>query len=283
MSDEILISELNDHVLTLTLNRPKSRNALNPPLMRALYDALNDAAEDARVRCVVLRGNGPDFCAGGDIAAAKDANDKKELSAEEKAQEELRKAKRGPNSSEYMLNWLTRSGESSRILNQMPKPTIAVLHGNVVGAGVGLATGCDFRIVADDTRFMSGFIKIGYSGDFGGSYFMTRLVGPAKAREFYLLNERIDAQEANRLGLATRVGTVDEVDAIAQEMARKLAASPPISLRYMKKNINTAADNTLERSFEVEVLNQHRIGSTEDSREALKAMFEKREPTFQGK
>lgn len=283
MSEEILLSELKDHVLTLTLNRPKQRNALNPPLMRALYDTLNDAAEDARVRCVVLRGNGPDFCAGGDIAAAKDANDKKELTAEEQAEEALRKAKRGPNSAEYMLNWLARSGESSRILNQMPKPTIAVLHGNVVGAGVGLATGCDFRIVADDTRIMSGFIKIGYSGDYGGSYFMTRLIGPAKAREFYMLNERIDAQEAARLGLATRLVKAEEADAVAQEMARKLAASPPISLRYMKKNINTAADYPLERAFEVEVMNQHRIGATEDSKEALRAMFEKREPSFQGK
>lgn len=283
MSEAILLSELKDHVLTLTLNRPQQRNALNPPLMRALYDALNDAAEDARVRCVVLRGAGKDFCAGGDIAAAKDANDKKELTAAEQAQEELRKAKRGPNSSEYMLNWLTRSGDSSRLLNQMPKPTIAVLHGNVVGAGVGLATGCDFRVVADDTRFMAGFIKIGYSGDFGGSYFMTRLVGPTKAREFYMLNARIDAQEAARLGLATRLTTAEQADAVAQELAAQLAASPPLSLRYMKKNINTAADHPLERAFEVEVMNQHRIGASEDSKEALRAMFEKREPVFQGK
>jgi 2-(1,2-epoxy-1,2-dihydrophenyl)acetyl-CoA isomerase len=283
MSEEILLSELKDHVLTLTLNRPKQRNALNPPLMRALHDALEDAAEDARVRVVVLRGAGQDFCAGGDIAAAKDANEKKELSAEEKVEEELRKAQRGPNSSEYMLNWLARSSDSSRLLNQIPKPTIAVLHGNVVGAGVGLATGCDFRVVADDTRFLASFIRVGYSGDFGGSYFMTKLVGPAKAREFYMLNERIDAQEAARLGLVTRLTTAEQADAAAQELAAKLAAFPPIALRYMKKNINTATDYPLERSFEVEVMNQHRAGATEDSKEAIRAMFEKREPVFQGK
>ncbi|MET0378213.1 MAG: enoyl-CoA hydratase-related protein, partial [Spongiibacteraceae bacterium] len=164
------------------------------------------------------------------------------------------------------------------------KPTIAVLHGNVVGAGIGLAGACDFRIVAEDTRLLTSFLKVGYSGDFGGSYSLTRLVGTAKARELFMLNERIDAQEINRLGLATRlVASVETADAVAQEMARKLASAPPLTLGYMKKNLNVAEDYPLERAFEVEALNQNLAGNTEDSKEAIRAMFEKREPIFRGK
>ena len=280
--EEILLSTLDAGVLTLTLNRPKSRNALNPPLMRALHDALLDAQDDARVRCVVLRGNGKDFCAGGDIAAAKEANAGKEQSSEEKAMAAERAAKRGPTTPEFMTTWLRRSMESARLLHQMHKPTIAAVHGNVVGAGLGLAMACDFRIVADSAKFMTGFLKVGFSGDFGGSYFATKLLGTAKARELYMLNESIDAATADRLGLATRRVTDDTLAAATAEFAAGLANAAPIALRYMKQNLNAAEFGRLEDCFDLEVRNQNRAGATEDSKEAIRALFEKRTPDFKG-
>ena len=282
MSEQILLSSREDGVLTLTLNRPKSRNALSPALMRALHEALLDGQEDARVRCILLRGEGKDFCAGGDIAAAKDANEARELTADEQAAAAERAARRGPNTPELMTDWLRRSMESSRLLHQMPKPTIAAVHGNVVGAGFGMASACDFRIVADSAKFATGFLKVGYSGDFGGSYFASKLLGTAKARELFMLNETLDADEAARLGLATRRASDEQLLEVASAFAKKIANGPPIALRYMKQNLNAAETESLEHCFELEARNQNRTGQTSDSKEAIKALFEKRSPQFQG-
>ncbi|NKI15960.1 enoyl-CoA hydratase [Spongiibacter sp. KMU-166] len=282
MTDDILLKDLSDNILTLTLNRPKHRNALNPNLMRALLDALNDATEDARVRCVILQGVGKDFCAGGDIAAAKDANNTTELSAEEKAAAELRAAKRGPVSAELMTRWLRRNAEVARIIHTMPKPVISVLKGNVVGAGIGLALACDFRVVADTAKLTSGFVKVGYSGDFGISYFLTKNLGPAKAKEVLMLNRPIYGETLNTLGLATQYTSADEASSCARELAIELANSAPISLAYMKQNVRIAMEKELDISLDMESINQNRSGSTNDSKEAIKAFFEKRQPVFQG-
>lgn len=283
MSDEILLSSRSEEgVLTLTLNRPKSRNALNPALMRVLHETLLDAQEDARVRCILLRGEGNDFCAGGDISAAKDANESREKSAEELAAAAERAARRGPPTPELMTDWLRRSMDSARLLHQMAKPTVVAVHGNVVGAGFGLAAACDFRIVADSSKFATGFLKVGYSGDFGGSYFATKLLGTAKARELFMLNETIDADEAARLGLATRRASDEQLFEVAADFAKKIANGPPIALRYMKQNLNAAETESLEHCFDLEARNQNRTGQSSDSKEAIKALFEKRSPQFQG-
>lgn len=282
VNDDILQSTLEEGVLTLTLNRPDRLNALNPALMRALVEALADAAEDARVGCVLLRGSGRAFCAGGDIAAARDANEQKERTPEQIAADEERKAKRGPNTPEVMQAWLRRSADAVRLLHQMPKVSIAALQGAVVGAGLGLATACDFRIAATSASFSTGFRKVGYSGDFGGSYFLTRLIGTAKARELYLLDRKIDAQEALRLGLVTEVVEADALDARARELAVSLAAGPRIAQRYIRKNLNLAEEGSLEAVLDAEVLHQNRCSATEDHKEAVKALFEKRTPQFRG-
>jgi 2-(1,2-epoxy-1,2-dihydrophenyl)acetyl-CoA isomerase len=278
----ILQNTLDQGVLTLTLNRPDRRNALNPPLMRALYDALADAQHDARVRCVLLRGAGKDFCVGGDVAAAKDANEAREPTAEEKAAAAEKAARRGPNTPEQLFTWLRRSADSARLLHEMPKPTVAALHGNVVGAGLGLALACDFRIVADSTKFTAGFLKVGYSGDFGGAWFLQNLVGAAKARELYLLNETFDANAAERLGLSTRRAADDHLDTAANEFVHKLAKGPPIAMRYMKANFLSAQTAPLDQYLDLETRNQNRTGMTQDSKEAIKALFEKRAPIFKG-
>lgn len=282
MAEEVLLSHLEDGVLALTLNRPDRMNALNPGLMRALHEALLDAADDARVACVLLKGNGRSFCAGGDIAAARDANEQKQATVDELAADELRKAKRGPNTPEVMMGWLRRSMESVRLLHQMPKPTVAALHGSVVGAGLGLASACDFRIVARNASFATGFLKVGYSGDFGGSYLLTRLLGTAKARELYLLNTKLDATEAERLGLVTRMVEPEALEQEALAFALTLAQGPRIAQRYMKKNLNAAEEGSLEALLDLEVQSQTRCAQSEDHKEAVKALFEKRAPQFRG-
>jgi 2-(1,2-epoxy-1,2-dihydrophenyl)acetyl-CoA isomerase len=156
------------------------------------------------------------------------------------------------------------------------------VHGNVVGAGFGLAAACDFRIVADSARFSSGFLKVGYSGDFGGTWFATRLLGTARARELFMLNRSLDADAAERLGLATRRVSDEALATATAEFAAVLAHSAPIALRYMKQNLNAAETESLEHCFDLEARNQNRCGMTEDSREAIKALFEKRKPQFKG-
>lgn len=282
MSEEILLQHLDEGVLTLTLNRPDRLNALNPALMRALFDALTEAAEDARVGCVLLRGNGRAFCAGGDIAAARDANEAVERTPDQVVADELRKAKRGPNTPEVMQAWLRRSADSVRLLHEMYKPTVAALHGAVVGAGLGLATACDFRVAANTLSMSTGFRKVGYSGDFGGSYFLTQLLGTAKARELYLLDAKLNAEQADRLGLLTRLVEPEALDAEARSLAVQLAAGPRIAQRYIKQNLNLAQVGTLNDVLDAEVRHQNRCSGTEDHKEAVKALFEKRTPHFRG-
>src|SRR5882724_1606379 len=199
---EILLREFSDGVLVLTLNRPDRLNALNPALMRALVEAARDAAEDARVGAVVLRGAGRAFCAGGDIGGPAK---KQEPSPEEAAAIAEREAKRGPDTLETRVAWLRGNVEVVRLLHEMPKPTITMVQGAAAGAGLCLAAACDFRIVAENASFTTAFVKVGFAGDYGGTYFLTALCGPAKARELYLLGDKIDAAEALRIGLVTRV------------------------------------------------------------------------------
>lgn len=283
MSEEILLTQLENNVLTITLNRPKSRNALSPELMRALLDTLSDAAEDARVRCVLLQGNGKDFCVGGDIAAAKDANQKKELTPEEHVAAEERAAKRGPVSADLMTKWLRRNSKVAELLHTMPKPTVANLKGNVVGAGIGLALACDFRVVADSAKMKGGFSAVGYSGDFASGYFLTHLLGAAKAKEVLMLNRSMKAEQMNSLGLATEFVAADEADGVALNLARELAELPPIALSYMKQNVKKALNANLSDYLDLEAINQNRCSQTDDSKEAVKAFFEKRSPIFRGK
>lgn len=283
MPEEILLSQFEDHVLTVTLNRPEARNALSPGLMRGLLDTLSEAAEDARVRCVLLQGNGKDFCVGGDIAAARNANEKPEMSAEEIAAAEERAAKRGPISPDLMTKWLRRNSRVVELLHTMPKPTVVNLKGNVVGAGIGLALASDFRVVADNTKLKGGFSAVGYSGDFGSGYFLTSMMGAGKAREVLMLNRSVTGQELADLGLATEFVSAEKGDETAMKLARELAQLPPIALSYMKQNIKCALTSSLSDYLDLESINQNRCSQTEDSKEAIKAFFEKRPPTFQGK
>ena len=256
-----LIETRDNGVLTLTLNRPERLNALTVPMTEALLDALRRAAVDREVRAVLLTGAGRGFCAGGDVKAmADDTGEPKTLGA--RAQQ-LR---------EHM--------ECSRLLHEMPKPTIAVARGAVAGAGLSLALACDLLIASDTLKLTSAFVKVGLSGDFGSTYFLTKLLGP-RAREFALLSPVLKADEAQQLGLVTRVVPDAELDAEGQALARRLADGPTITLGHIKANLNAAEQGcTLAQALDHEAIRHIRCGMTEDHLEAARAFVEKRTPVF---
>ncbi|MGH7858986.1 MAG: enoyl-CoA hydratase [Candidatus Binatia bacterium] len=275
---DVLTRDLNDGVLVLTLNRPDRLNALNPPLMRALVEAAHDAADDARVGVVVLRGSGRAFCAGGDIGGG----DKAKAPGEEGAAAAEREAKRGPDTFEMRARWLRGNVEVVRLLRDVPKPTIAMVQGAAAGAGLCIAAACDLRVAAENATFTTAFAKVGFSGDYGGTYFLTRLLGTAKARELYFLGDRIDATEALRIGLVNKVVPLDALELETMALARRLARGPRVAYLYMKRALNAAEDGRLEDILDLESFYQTRTGATDDHREAARAFFEKREPVFKG-
>ena len=259
-----LIESIEDGVATLTMNRPERRNAMSTDMVRALVEAVSRLAADEGVGVVVLTGAGGAFCAGGDVKAMAEGKEFAEGTLEGKAQA------------------LRASMEVSRWLHEMPKPTIAQVPGAAAGAGLSLALACDMRIAAASARFVTAFARVGYSGDFGGSYFLTRLVGTAKARELYYTADPVDAEQALALGLVNRVVPDDDLEGEVAALARRLAKGPRVAYRYIKRNMNAAECGSLAELLDLEPWNHTRCGMTEDHREAARAFVEKREPVFKG-
>ncbi len=264
MSDDLL-EAVKDGVATLTLNRPERLNAMSGPMLDGLLEALPRLAEDAAVGAVVLTGAGRGFCAGGDVKAMAEGSEMGGVTLEERAH-----ALRG-------------RMEVSRWLHEMPKPTIAMVRGAAAGAGLSLALACDLRIAGDSARFGTAFARVGYSGDFGGSFFLTHLVGTAKARELYFTADLLDAQQALALGLVNRVIPDARLEEETLALATRLARGPRIAYRHMKRNLNAAESGTLKELLDLEAWHHTRCGMTEDHREAAKAFVEKREPVFKGR
>jgi 2-(1,2-epoxy-1,2-dihydrophenyl)acetyl-CoA isomerase len=168
-------------------------------------------------------------------------------------------------------------------LYKIPKPTIASLPGAAAGAGLSLALACDLRIAVENAVLTTAFARVGFSGDYGGTYFLTQLVGSAKARELYFLSERVDAKEALRLGLVNWVVPADKLEAETAKLAHRLASGPRVAFRYMKENLNRAAAGEWDDCLDLEATHHVHSGQTEDHREAARAFVEKREPVFQGR
>ncbi|MGH7324773.1 MAG: enoyl-CoA hydratase [Candidatus Rokuibacteriota bacterium] len=259
-----LLEVVKDGVAVLTMNRPDRLNALSGPMLQDLLETLPRLAESAEVGAVVLAGAGRAFCAGGDVKAMAEG---REFTGtmEEKAQA------------------LRSRMEVSRWLHEMPKPTIAMVRGAAAGAGLSLALACDLRIAGDTARFATAFARVGYSGDFGGSYYLSQLVGTAKARELYFTADIVDAAEAHRLGLANRVVPDARLEEETMALAARLARGARVALGYMKRNFNAAERGTLKELLDLEAWHHTRCGMTEDHREATKAFVEKREPVFRGR
>ena len=260
-----LLELVKDGVAMLTLNRPDRLNAMSRPMLDALLEALPRLAADPEVGAVVLTGAGRAFCAGGDVKAMAEGREAEGTTLEERAQA------------------LRACMEVALAGHEMPMPTIAMVRGAAAGAGLSLALACDLRVAGDTARFAPAFARVGYSGDFGGSWFLTRLVGTAKARELYYTADIVDAQQALRLGLANRVVPDARLEEETLALARRLAGGPRVALRYMKRNFNAAETGTLKDSLDLEAWHHTRCGMTEDHREAAKAFVEKREPVFRGR
>jgi 2-(1,2-epoxy-1,2-dihydrophenyl)acetyl-CoA isomerase len=264
MSD--LLEAVTDGVAVLTMNRPDKLNAMSEAMLEALLAALPRLADDGAVGVVVLAGAGRGFCAGGDVKAMAEGRELAGETLEEKA------------------TALRAQMEVARWLHEMPKPTIAMVRGAAAGAGLSLAMACDLRVAGDSARFAPAFARVGYSGDFGGSFFLTRLVGTAKARELYYTADILDAEQARALGLANRVVPDARLEEETMALARKLAAGPRVALRYMKRNMNAAErGGTLAELLDLEAWHHTRCGMTEDHREAARAFVAKREPVFRGR
>lgn len=262
MSD-VVLGSIDDGVCTVTLNRPERRNAMNAELLARLNEVVAAAAHDPEVAVLVLRGAGDTFCVGGDVKAM--------ASTEQRETHEQRVAS------------LRRRMEVSRLLHTMNKPTIALVRGAAAGAGLSLAMACDFRLAARSAKITTAFAKVGLSGDFGGTWFITRLVGSAKARELYLMPEVMSADTAFGHGLLTRVFDDADIESAATAFARSLARGPRVTLGYIKQNLNHAELGSLETALDLEAANHIRCSQTEDHREAATAFVEKREPVFKGR
>jgi 2-(1,2-epoxy-1,2-dihydrophenyl)acetyl-CoA isomerase len=260
--NDIVLQHLDQGLLTITMNRPERRNALNPEMTRGLVEAARRAAEDRAVRAVLLKGAGGTFCVGGDVKAMAEVKEPPPL--------------------EEKVTQLRRGMEVSRLLHIMQKPVVAQVDGAAAGAGLSMALACDLRVASASAKITTAFAKVGYSGDYGGTYFLTHLLGSAKARELYLLSPVLTAQEALALGMVTRVVPDAEIDAAAHELALSLARGPSVTLGYIKKNINNAETLSLEACFDGEALHHSRCSDTADHKEAARAFVEKRAAVFQG-
>jgi len=263
-----LIATLEEGVLTLTLNRPEARNAMSKAMNKALQEQLAEAEFNPAVKCLVLTGAGKGFCAGGDVkgmAASGDGTVGAQTIDEAIARQRL--------------NQRATAGK----LFKMPKPTIAALPGAAAGAGLSLALACDMRVMASNAIMTTAFARVGFSGDYGGTYFLTQLVGSAKAREMYYLSDRVSAEEALRLGLTNWVCEPEELMAKAREIALRIANGPTVAYRYMKENLNRAMAGEIDDCLDLEATHHIHCGQTEDHREATQAFVAKREPVFKGR
>ena len=266
-----LHARIEDGVAVLTLNRPERRNALSNEMLQALGSALAEAETAADVGAIVVTGAGGAFCAGGDVKGMAESH-------------EGRAAGEGPGlDARIHMQRLSQRATAGRLYT-MPKPTIAALPGAAAGAGLSIALACDLRVAAENAVMVTAFAKVGFSGDYGGSYFLTQLVGAGKARELYFLSDRLDAKEAERLGLVNRVVPAARLEDETMALARRLASGPTVAYRYMKENLRRAASGAdVFDCLDLEATHHVHTGLTEDHREAAKAFVEKREPTFRGR
>lgn len=282
MSDESsdlqqhLIETQHDHLTVLTMNRPEALNAFSPLMMAGLDEALPRLAQDPECRALMLTGVGRAFSAGGDVKgfaanAGSSVDDRGEGSANTSV----------PTSAER-ADGLRRSTEVVELLHSMPKPTIAAIPGVAAGGGFSVALACDIRIASSNARFTTAFNKLGLSGDYGGTYFLTQLVGTAKARELYLTSDIIDVVEAHRIGIVNQVFDEESFADDALTFANRLAAMPPISSGLMKQNLNRALTSDLSNVLDLEATNMITCFDSNDHKAGALAFVTKKRAVFTG-
>lgn len=276
MTEETLKTDVDEQgVMTLTFNAPAVKNALDTAAQRRLVTLLQDAARDPAIKVLVVTGAGNAFCTGADVRSmgAPDPND---ALAQKWGESQVWQQ------TEARVDRLRAFSQASVLLHRMGKPTLASIRGPAAGMGFSMALACDFRIGSRTATLVSAFARIGMPGDYGGTYFLTKLVGPSKAKEIYMLGDKVDAESGLQLGLFNRIVDDAELEAETLKFARRLAAGPPVALRYIKENVEAALDGTIDTTFDMECRNMIRARLTDDAKEAMKAFLEKREPRFQG-
>ena len=261
MGYQTLIVERAGPIATITLNRPDARNAIDLTMRRELVAALDEVETDEAGRVLVLTGAGGHFCAGGDV---KSMRAQRSTAAEGRARVEL-------------LNRMVQR------LVDFPRPTLAMVDGYAVGAGTNLALCCDLVIASDRAKFGELFNKIGLAPDGGGTWFLPRLVGLARAKELIFTGDVFDAAEAARIGLVNRVVPVAELLAVTGALAEKIAARPPAVQRMAKHMLNRAATSDLPAALDLEAYSQGLAIAGDDHQEGLAAFFDKRAPKFTGR
>ena len=261
MYEHILVSEA-EGITTITLNRPDKLNAFIGHMRRDLAEALEHAGSDRAVRVVIITGAGRAFCAGGDVAFMAELMERRD--------------------SEEFARILGAGRRVISAIRSMTKPVIAAVNGPAAGAGFNLALACDLRIASSDATFSQSFAKVGLHPDWGGTYFLPRLVSSNKACEMFFLGDTIDAAEAARLNIVNQVVAPEELEAVTLQLAERLRAAPPIALASAKQAVYMSGGADLEEMLRYETEAQLRCFESDDGHEGVRAFFEKRDPRFTG-
>ena len=267
-----VLYEVADGVATITLNRPEAMNTIGDDMLPRITAYMAQVASDDSIRAVILTGAGRAFCAGGDLNAIS-AGGIGDSSGESAL----------PASYERTVSELRADVRMSQVLREMAKLTIAAINGACAGAGFSWACAVDVRYAAESAKFNTAFMTSGLSGDFGGTWTLPRIVGPAKARELYLLPRKFDATEALRIGLVSEVVPDDQLMDLARERAGLAAGYAPLTFAWIKENLNDADRMPFSEALDAEARRHVRSGLTEDSRESALAYVEKRAPQFKGR
>lgn len=263
---ETLLYDINDNILTITMNRPEKLNALNDTMLGELNDAFKQAERDKSVRVIVLTGAGRGFCPGADLAAAKEGG-----------------AANGSNSQGYYGKHLRETyNPLITRMRQLAKPTIAAINGVAAGAGMSLALACDIRIAVASATFLQAFVKIGLVPDSGSTWILPRLIGVTRAMDMMLTGRKITAQEALDWGMINQMTEDAQLMEVVGALAAEFAAAPTAAIGYIKRSIQYALTHNLEESLEYEAHMQEIAGKTADHCEGVAAFLEKRDPSFKG-
>jgi 2-(1,2-epoxy-1,2-dihydrophenyl)acetyl-CoA isomerase len=260
MGYQTLLVDRAGALATITMNRPQARNALDLTMRQEMLAALDEIEADETARVLILTGSGEHFCAGGDV---------KTLRARRQTAAEGRERVQ-------MLNKMVLR------LVDFPRPTIAMVDGYAVGAGTNLALCCDLIVASERAKFGELFNKIGLAPDGGGTWFLSRLIGLARAKELIFTGDVFDAAEAARIGLVNRVVPTGELRAVTRALAEKIAAGPPGVQRMAKHMVNRAATTDLAAALDLEAYSQGLAIAGDDHQEGLTAFFDKRAPKFTG-
>jgi len=256
--ETLIVDRAPNGVVTLTLNRPGKKNAINAAMFNELLAVFREVDGSTSDRVLVITGAGDAFCSGADLGD------------------------RG-NETRHALARLHWVAEVALALHRIPKPVIAKVNGIAVGAGLNLALGCDLIVASETARFSEIFARRGLSVDFGGSWLLPRLIGMHRAKELALIADIISAKEAAELGLVNRVVAASQLDAFVGDWADRLAAGPPLALSMTKRLLGNSFSMTMDEALEAEGMAQSINQGTEDTAEAIRAFFEKREPKFEGR